>query len=245
MSLPPRSEPFRVLNDTVRFNLSVFGHTPFKKTALTWQALIQLGVVRWIIDHTLLGDAFLIMSAFDAFIFGMVNGHGWICIALVNFAIRQSGNALFGALQLGMFDALLARSQTEAGALFLPQILLMMAFMPLNIALVIVVRRSDYRRHPLPHVSRPQARRPAAASRALCGLFFREQGSGDPARQFSLVPTRRRQSALAPHVPQIGTVPRAERTGGAQYGTAEERARPCLIIRRRKNLCEMLAALAG
>ena len=33
-----------------------------------------------------LGGAFLTMSAFDAFFFGMVNGRGWICIALVIFA---------------------------------------------------------------------------------------------------------------------------------------------------------------
>ena len=33
-----------------------------------------------------LGGAFLTMSAFDSFFFGMVNGRGWICIALVIFA---------------------------------------------------------------------------------------------------------------------------------------------------------------
>ena len=30
-----------------------------------------------------LGGAFLTMSAFDAFFFGMVNGRGWICICLL------------------------------------------------------------------------------------------------------------------------------------------------------------------
>ena len=34
-----------------------------------------------------LGGAFLTMSAFDAFFFGMVNGRGWVCIALVIFAV--------------------------------------------------------------------------------------------------------------------------------------------------------------
>ncbi|HEV7291995.1 MAG TPA: ABC transporter permease, partial [Devosia sp.] len=45
-----------------------------------------------------LGGAFLTMSAFDAFFFGMVNGRGWICIALVVFASWQPGKALLGAL---------------------------------------------------------------------------------------------------------------------------------------------------
>ena len=38
-----------------------------------------------------LGGAFLTMSAFDAFFFGMVNGRGWICIALVIFASWKPG----------------------------------------------------------------------------------------------------------------------------------------------------------
>lgn len=48
-----------------------------------------------------LGGAFLTMSAFDAFFFGMVNGRGWICIALVVFASWQPGKALLGALLFG------------------------------------------------------------------------------------------------------------------------------------------------
>ena len=48
--------------------------------------------------------AFL-MSAFNAFFFGMVNGRGWICIALVVFASWRPGKALLGALLFGAFDA--------------------------------------------------------------------------------------------------------------------------------------------
>jgi len=44
------------------------------------------------------GGAFLTMSAFDAFYFGMVNGRGWICIALVIFASWRPMKALLGAL---------------------------------------------------------------------------------------------------------------------------------------------------
>ncbi len=93
-----------------------------------------------------LGGAFLTMSAFDAFFFGMVNGRGWICIALVIFASWQPGKALIGALLFGMFDALQVRLQTEAGALVPTQIFLMMPFILSIIALVIVARRADYPR---------------------------------------------------------------------------------------------------
>jgi len=45
-----------------------------------------------------LGGVFLTMSAFDAFFFGMVNGRGWICIALVIFASWRLEKALLEAL---------------------------------------------------------------------------------------------------------------------------------------------------
>ena len=93
-----------------------------------------------------LGGAFLTMSAFDAFFFGMVNGRGWICIALVIFASWQPGKALLGAVLFGMFDALQVRLQTEAGALIPTQVFLMMPFILSIIALVIVARRADYPR---------------------------------------------------------------------------------------------------
>ncbi|HCW82756.1 MAG TPA: ABC transporter permease, partial [Rhodobacteraceae bacterium] len=40
------------------------------------------------------GGAFLTMSAFDSFFFEMVNGRGWICIALVVFGSWRPGKAL-------------------------------------------------------------------------------------------------------------------------------------------------------
>jgi ABC-type uncharacterized transport system permease subunit len=42
--------------------------------------------------------AFLTLSAFNAFFFNMVNGRGWICVALVVFASWRPGKALAGAL---------------------------------------------------------------------------------------------------------------------------------------------------
>jgi len=93
-----------------------------------------------------LGGAFLTMSAFDAFFFGMVNGRGWICIALVIFASWQPGKALMGALLFGMFDALQVRLQTQAGAIIPGQIFLMAPYVLSIIALVIVARKADYPR---------------------------------------------------------------------------------------------------
>ena len=42
--------------------------------------------------------SFLTLSAFNAFFFNMVNGRGWICVALVVFASWRPGKALLGAL---------------------------------------------------------------------------------------------------------------------------------------------------
>ena len=93
-----------------------------------------------------LGGAFLTMSAFDAFFFGMVNGRGWVCIALVIFASWQPGKALFGALLFGAFDALQVRLQTEMGALVPGQVFLMAPYILSIIALVIAARSADYPR---------------------------------------------------------------------------------------------------
>ncbi|MDB2421525.1 ABC transporter permease [Paracoccaceae bacterium] len=93
-----------------------------------------------------LGGAFLTMSAFDAFFFGMVNGRGWICIALVIFASWRPGKALLGAILFGAFDALQVRLQTEVGALVPSQIFLMTPYILSILALVVAARRADYPR---------------------------------------------------------------------------------------------------
>jgi len=49
-------------------------------------ARVRLGAVAFGSALMAIGGAFLTMSAFDAFYFNMVNGRGWICIALVVFA---------------------------------------------------------------------------------------------------------------------------------------------------------------
>jgi len=85
--------------------------------------------------------AFLTLSAFNAFYFNMVNGRGWICIALVVFAGWRPGKALAGALLFAFFDALQLRLQQQAGGI--PYQLYLMAPYLLSIAaLVIVARRA-------------------------------------------------------------------------------------------------------
>ncbi|WP_434056064.1 MAG: ABC transporter permease [Roseibium sp.] len=93
-----------------------------------------------------LGGAFLTMSAFDAFFFGMVNGRGWICIALTVFASWRPGKALIGALLFGAFDAFQVRLQTEVGSFIPGQIFLMMPYILSIAALIVVARRADYPR---------------------------------------------------------------------------------------------------
>jgi ABC-type uncharacterized transport system permease subunit len=88
--------------------------------------------------------AFLTLSAFDAFFFNMVNGRGWICVALVVFASWRPGKALAGALLFAFFDALQLRLQ-QSGAAVLPyQVYLMLPYALSILALVLVARRATY-----------------------------------------------------------------------------------------------------
>jgi len=92
--------------------------------------------------------AFLTLSAFNAFYFNMVNGRGWVCVALVVFASWRPGKALLGALLFGFFDALQLRLQQSAGGLFgieLPyQAYLALPYLMAIVALVVVARRAAY-----------------------------------------------------------------------------------------------------
>ena len=88
--------------------------------------------------------SFLTLSAFNAFFFNMVNGRGWICVALVVFASWRPGKALLGALLFAFFDALQLRLQQSASA-FLPyQLYLMLPYALSIIALVLVARKASY-----------------------------------------------------------------------------------------------------
>ena len=88
--------------------------------------------------------AFLTLSAFNAFFFNMVNGRGWICVALVVFASWRPGKALLGALLFAFFDALQLRLQQSGDALLPYQIYLMLPYLLSILALVLVARKASY-----------------------------------------------------------------------------------------------------
>ncbi|MCB6176743.1 ABC transporter permease [Rhodobacter sp. Har01] len=88
-----------------------------------------------------LGGAFLTLAAFNSFFPTMVQGRGWICIALVVFASWRPGKALLGALLFALFDAFQLRLQTTVEGV--PYQLFLMAPYVLSIlALVLVARRA-------------------------------------------------------------------------------------------------------
>jgi ABC-type uncharacterized transport system permease subunit len=91
-----------------------------------------------------IGGAFLTMSAFNAFFFEMVNGRGWICIALVVFASWQPAKALLGAVLFGAFDAFQVRLQQIAGGAVPYQVFLMLPYLLSIMALVLMSRRAAY-----------------------------------------------------------------------------------------------------
>lgn len=92
--------------------------------------------------------AFLTLAAFNAFYFNMVNGRGWVCVALVVFASWRPGKALVGALLFAFFDALQLRLQQAGGGVFgleLPyQLYLALPYAMAIVALVLVARRAAY-----------------------------------------------------------------------------------------------------
>lgn len=92
--------------------------------------------------------AFLTLAAFNAFYFNMVNGRGWVCVALVVFASWRPGKVLLGALLFAFFDALQLRLQQAGGGAFgldIPyQFYLMLPYLMAIVALVAVARRAAY-----------------------------------------------------------------------------------------------------
>lgn len=90
------------------------------------------------------GGAFITMSWFDAFYFGMINGRGWICVALVIFASWRPGKALLGALLFAGLEALQVRAQQSAGAIIPYQFFLMLPYIMSILAMIIMARRAEY-----------------------------------------------------------------------------------------------------
>jgi simple sugar transport system permease protein len=105
---------------------------------------IRMGAVIVGSGFMAMGGAFLTMSAFDSFFFEMVNGRGWICIALVVFGSWRPGKAVLGAVLFAAFDALQIRvQQTSLGADVPYQIFLMMPYILSILALVAMSRRAE------------------------------------------------------------------------------------------------------
>jgi general nucleoside transport system permease protein len=105
---------------------------------------IRIGAI--VAGSALMGvaGAFLTLSAFNAFFFNMVNGRGWICVALVVFASWRPGKALAGALLFAFFDAMQLRLQQQ-GAEGVPyQVYLMLPYVLSILALILVARRAIY-----------------------------------------------------------------------------------------------------
>ncbi len=107
-------------------------------------AAVRTGAI--VAGSALMGVAgsFLTLSAFNAFFFNMVNGRGWICVALVVFASWRPGKALLGALLFAFFDALQLRLQQSGGATLPYQMYLMLPYVLSIAALVLVARKASY-----------------------------------------------------------------------------------------------------
>jgi simple sugar transport system permease protein len=104
---------------------------------------IRMGAVMVGSGLMAVGGAFLTMSAFNSFFFEMVNGRGWICIALVVFGAWRPGKALLGAVLFAAFDALQVRLQQTMGQAIPYQVFLMMPFALSILALVVMSRRAE------------------------------------------------------------------------------------------------------
>lgn len=88
------------------------------------------------------GGAFLTLSAFNSFFPTMVQGRGWICIALVVFASWKPERALLGAILFALFDAFQLRLQTVLSGVVPYQIFLMIPYLLSIAALAVMARRA-------------------------------------------------------------------------------------------------------
>ena len=109
-------------------------------------SVATIRTVAIVAGSALMGAAgsFLTLSAFNAFFFNMVNGRGWVCVALVVFASWRPGKALLGALLFAFFDALQLRLQSASLVDVPYQLYLMLPYVLSILALVLVARKAAY-----------------------------------------------------------------------------------------------------
>lgn len=86
-----------------------------------------------------LGGAFLSLAAFNSFVINMVQGRGWMALALVVFGAWRPGLALLGALLYAWFDAYQLRLQHVFPGV--PYQIFLMAPYVLSIAVLIPISR--------------------------------------------------------------------------------------------------------
>ncbi|MGH6762070.1 MAG: ABC transporter permease [Phyllobacterium sp.] len=103
---------------------------------------VRIGAVMFGSALMAVGGAFLTLSAFNSFFPTMMQGRGWVCIALVVFASWRPGRALLGALLFALFDAFQLRLQTVYGKAVPYQLFLMIPYIMSIVALVIMARRA-------------------------------------------------------------------------------------------------------
>ncbi len=125
--------------------LRMAGENPMALEAQGMNVLsIRTGAVMVGSAFMAVGGAYLTMSAFDAFFFGMINGRGWICVALVIFASWRPGKALLGALLFAGLDAMQVRAQQFAGNFIPYQFFLMTPYVLSIAAMVVMARQARY-----------------------------------------------------------------------------------------------------
>jgi ABC-type uncharacterized transport system permease subunit len=89
-----------------------------------------------------IGGAFLTLAAFNSFFFTMVQGRGWVCVALVAFGSWRPGKALLGVLLYGIFDAYQLRLQTVLGQIIPYQVFLSIPYALSILALAVMSRHA-------------------------------------------------------------------------------------------------------
>ena len=90
-----------------------------------------------------LGGAFLTTATFNSFFPTMVQGRGWVCIALVVFASWRPERALAGALLFAFCDAFQLRLAHVTGKAVPYQLFLMIPYVISILALLLVARRAQ------------------------------------------------------------------------------------------------------
>ena len=88
-----------------------------------------------------LGGAFLTTAVFNSFVIGMVQGRGWMALALVVFGAWRPGLALMGAFLYAWFDAYQLRLQTLFPGIPY-QVFLMAPYLLAIIAMVPMARKA-------------------------------------------------------------------------------------------------------